>query len=56
MDGSTCNSGWSLDHLDLSKNVHIYLQNIYIHTHTKLTYFDYPNENIDHPHLSITKT
>ena len=59
MGGSTCNSRWLQDYPDLPKIVYIYiyiyLQNIYIYTHTKLTYFDHPNENIDHSHLRITK-
>ena len=26
-----------------------------MYTHTKLTYFDHPNKNIDHPNLRITR-
>ena len=57
MGGSTCNSIWLQDYPDLPKNVYIYIYTckIYIYTHTKLTYFDHPNENIDHSHLRITK-
>ena len=40
----------------ICQKMYIYTCKIYIYTHTKLTYFDNPNENIDHPHLSITKT
>ena len=29
-------------------NIYIY---IYISTHTKLTYFDHPNKNVEHPNL-----
>ena len=28
---------------------------IYTHTHTKLTYFEHPNKNIDNPDLRITR-
>ena len=39
----------SQDHPDLLKMY------IYTHTHTKLTYFEHPNKNIDNPDLRITR-
>ena len=42
------------DYPDLEKkNVYIYLQKNIIST--KLTYFDYPNKNVKHSNLRITK-
>jgi len=34
----------------LKKNTDVF---IYISTHTKLTYFDHPNKNVEHPNLRI---
>ena len=40
------------DHPDLQKNINIYLRK---ELYTKLTYFDHPNKNVEHPILRIKK-
>ena len=40
------------DNPDLQKNVNIYLRK---ELYTKLTYFDHPNKNVEHPTLAIKK-
>ena len=40
------------DHPDLQKNVNIYLRKELC---TKLTYFDHPSKNVEHPILRIKK-
>ena len=45
-------SGLCQVHLDLQKNVNIYLRK---ELYTKLIYFDHPNKNVEHPTLGIKK-
>ena len=49
-----CKSGsmFMSDHPDLQKNINIYLRK---ELYTKLTYFDHPNKNVEHPILRIKK-